>query len=195
MINNILRQIFVWSILIVFSINMLFASDEKLITEIQLHKSDTVFRHTFLYDQQKRVLLETRSFNNSTGWLHLDQTEWVYYESKPDMQIGRKWKDNNWVDEYVIKQSHEANISKEEFFKGTASAENIQKYTQKIFENGLLIQRKTFQNVTGQSQLIDSVVFDYNSEKLLSETHYSKQDNGELSIFMYEYDYYTYGNR
>ena len=183
-----------WSILIVFSINMLFASPDRLVTEIQLHRNDSVFKHTYLYDQQKRVLLETRSLRISSGWVNTDQTEWVYYENKPEIQIGRKWKENMWVDDYVIKESRRGDILTEEHFAGTAIAENLNKTTTSLFENGLLKNKTSRRIVNGNAVLIDSVMYNYNLGKLSTETHHIQKPNGMYSRYMFDYKYNEAGN-
>ena len=183
-----------WSILIVFSINMLFASPDRLVTEIQLHRNDSVFKHTYLYDQQKRVLLETRSLRISSGWVNTDQTEWVYYENKPEIQIGRKWKENMWVDDYVIKESRRGDILTEEQFAGTAIAENLNKTTTSLFENGLLKNKTSRRIVNGNAVLIDSVMYNYNLGKLSTETHHLQKPNGMYSRYMFDYKYNEAGS-
>jgi hypothetical protein len=183
-----------WSILIVFSINMLFASTDKLVTEILLYQSDSVFRHTYLYDQQKRVLLDTRSFRNGSEWTNTEQTEWIYFENKPEIQIDRKWKGNEWVDNYIIKQKREGNVLVEEHFSGAATAENLIKTTTKLFENNLLKSLTRRQIVNGNPVLVDSVMYDYVSAKLLTETHYNYKPGGALSAYMFDYKYNEVGN-
>lgn len=183
-----------WSILIVFSINMLFASPDRLVTEIQLHRNDSVFRHTYLYDQQKRVLLETRSLRKSSDWVNVDQTEWIYYENKPEVQIGRKWKESKWIDEYVIKESRRGDILIEEHFAGTAAIENLNKTTICLFENGLLKNKTSRRIVNGNAVLIDSVMYNYNLGKLSTETHHIQKPNGMYSRYMFDYKYNEAGN-
>lgn len=183
-----------WSILIVFSINMLFASTDKLVTEILLYQSDSVFRHTYLYDQQKRVLLDTRSFRNGSEWTNTDQTEWIYFENKPEIQIDRKWKGNEWVDNYIIKQKREGNVLLEEHFSGAATADNLIKTTTSLFENGLLKNKTSRRIVNGNAVLIDSVMYNYNLGKLSTETHHIQKPNGMYSRYMFDYKYNEAGN-
>lgn len=192
--NNILRICFVWSMLIVFSVNMLFASAEKLITEIELHYNDSVFRHLYLYDQEKRVILDTRSYRVDANWVRLDQTEWVYFDDMPDVQIGRKWNNGQWVDSYVIRQNRIGDLHTEEYYVGSVSTPNLKKTTIRRFEDGLLKSSVSRSVLNGNSFLIDSVMYEYELAKLSFETHYSKQPDGSLFVYRFDYEYNVVGD-
>ncbi|MGC3979234.1 MAG: T9SS type A sorting domain-containing protein [Paludibacteraceae bacterium] len=68
-----------------------------MITEIQITKDDSTYRHLFLYGQDKNKTLETKYVYKNDEWRRREQTEWTYNNNHCAYQYIRKWINSQWV--------------------------------------------------------------------------------------------------
>ena len=73
-----------------------------LITEVKMFDNDTTYKVSYLYDEHKNKVLETKSFLNNEIWVNLNQNEWIYDNDVCVKQYQRVWKLNRWDDVYLI---------------------------------------------------------------------------------------------
>lgn len=70
--------------------------EEPLITEIQLTKGDSTYRHLYLYNESNTKSLETKYVQMYGNWIRREQTEWFYINGLCTEQHVRIWKNNDW---------------------------------------------------------------------------------------------------
>jgi len=105
-----MRNLFVRKLLFLLTLllttEIAFSENTKsLISEINVYENDSTFRISYLYENQKDVVLETKSYLKYGNWLNLTQTEKTFIDGICSNQIERVWKSDQWMDTHLIEFS------------------------------------------------------------------------------------------
>lgn len=167
-LNNtfeILLLIFFMSIHFTCSI---YAVDMPLVREIIVNKKDSVFRHTFYYDENRNKVMENRYYTNNYSILPVSRTEWVYSENKCIIQRKQKWENGIWKTTNVINTQYNG-VQKinELFIRVDKGIEKTEKNIVYNYDNGELESIRNFQVSQGDLQISQQIYFSYNENKQL----------------------------
>lgn len=152
----------------------------KLISELSIFENDTTFRISYLYENQKNIVLETRACLKNSAWSNLSQVERVFIDNSCTNQVERTWKTDRWKDSHSIEyiQSEGQNVELSSYIDN-----NIKVNYKKVvsdFKNSL-IEKKTEYYLVNNSWKVSSI-FDYVFENsILKEIDFSLYSNGFVS--------------
>ncbi|MBV5342982.1 hypothetical protein JZU68_05030, partial [bacterium] len=76
------------------------AENKQVVTEMQVTNNDTIFKYSYLYNNQALPVVETKTIKNGTIWENISQTEWFRQSDLPARQVERLWANNKWNDNY-----------------------------------------------------------------------------------------------
>lgn len=129
-------------------------NSESLVTEVKIYDNDSTFKLKYFYDNKKKVL-ETKSYLENDLWINLSQTEWYYNNDICEKQVERVFKSNFWLDNYTIEYQSISNKTTE---------------IHKLLTNGDLVE-------------IKKIEFEKENNHVVTQKNYLKQNNTwELSI-------------
>ncbi len=163
--SGTLQLIIFVSILFTCSI---YAEDKPLIREIIINKKDSVFRHTFYYDESRNKAMENRYYLNGYTIFPLSRTEWIYEDNKCVTQREQVWKNGVWKTIHLINSEYNGIQKKKEVYvQVTDGIEKAEKDVVYNYENGVLESILNSRLNKGNPDITQRISFNYNEKKQL----------------------------
>lgn len=162
---GILQLIVFLSILFTCSI---YADDKPLVREIVVNKKDSVFRHTFYYDENRNKVMENIYYLDGYTIFPLSRTEWLYEENKCIIQREQIWKNGVWKTIHLINTEYNGVQKKKEAYvqvaDGVEKTEKNIVYTYKNGELESILNSRVSKDIPDVTQRVS---FIYNEKKQL----------------------------
>lgn len=168
------------------------AGNKQVVTEMQVTNNDTIFKYSYLYNNQALPVVETKTIKNGTIWENISQTEWFRQSDLPARQVERLWANNKWNDNYSIRfENIDSKIVETHSIIDNNIATDIRK-VETIYINELktLVTEYTA-SLSGWTKTIETQFF-YSPTKLTDSTLVAKYNNNELHVsYKTSYNYNT----
>lgn len=156
------------------------AVDNPLIREIIVNKRDSVFRHTFYYDDNRNKVMENKYYMNNYSIIPITRTEWIYSGSNCISQRQQVWKNGIWNTTYIIHTEYSgSNKSGEFFIRVENGIEKTEKNIVYNYDKGELKSIQNLRSVDKSQEIVQQVSFNYNEDKQLT---LQKISSGQMAI-------------
>lgn len=158
--RNLFFRKLLFSLTFFLTTEIVFSENSKtLISEINVFENDSTFKISYLYENQKDVVLETKSYLKFGNWLNYSQIERIFINGLCTNQIERIWKNDGWIDTHLIEFSKPEGQTVELF---SDIESNIKKSYKKVvsdFKNSALEKKSEY--VFADNRWVISSVNDY----------------------------------
>lgn len=168
------------------------AENKQVVTEMQVSNNDSIFKYNYLYNNQARPVVETKTLKNGTNWENISQTEWFRQADLPAGQVQRVWADNKWNDRFSIRYQQ---IDAKTIETHSVIENNIETEIRKIeftWLNNLKTTQTEYSKENNNWNKVLETNFFYSSNNLTDSTIVNRYENGTLkSSYKTAYNYNT----
>jgi hypothetical protein len=168
-----------------------FSENKPLVREVKIHRPDSVFRHTYYFDEFKNKVVENKFHVVNNASIPLTRTEWVYDGTKCLSQRESKWVNSTWQGYYKILNEYSGNnIIKEEYISISGDKESTDKTVVKLYEGDKISQITTYRGKNTDNQIISSCVYTYslNGKQTIQDIT-GKNSGDSISHFRFKFFY------
>jgi hypothetical protein len=161
------------------------AENKQVVAEMQLTTNDSLFKYSYIYNDNAQIVVETKQFKTASGFENQTQKEWTYQTGLPASQVERKWESAAWqnsssleyslIDAKLVETySVFSNNIKVPITKTETEYLNAKKHIVSIFtyNNGWVPGLST-QYFYGSSMLDSTIVIQYNQTPDAFKTYYA----------------------
>lgn len=158
--RNLFFRKLLFSLILLLTTEIVFSENSKtLISEINVYENDSTFKISYLYENKKDVVLETKSFLKYGNWINLSQIEKSFIDGVCTNQIERVWKSDQWIDNHLIEFTKTEGQTVELFSFTDKNTKNSYKKVVSDFENSELVRKSEY--FFADNQWVVSSVNDY----------------------------------
>lgn len=164
------------------------AENKQVVTEMQIADNDTVFKYSYLYNNQAQPVVETKSKKNGSSWENVSQKEWFSQADLPSRQVERIWANNKWNDSYAIRYQKDDSKIIETHSTFTNNIETDIRMVESEYSSSSKVIVNEYNKLNGSWELKLKTHFFYAANKLTDSTIVSGFDNNLLQ-FSYKTTY------
>jgi hypothetical protein len=171
-----------------------FGESASLVREIQFYGKDTVFKHTFFYDDNRNKVVENVFVQKDGISLPFSRTECLYDNDFCHTQRESKWINNQWIQVKLVRNSRENNRkSKSEFIRINNALETVEKTVSFSYNGDKLQSYTTYQGVRENNQVLNGLINTFDNQgRVGTQEIYASGINAEQR-YLYRYTYNNAG--
>lgn len=144
----------------------IYADDKPLVREIVVNKSDSVFRYTFYYDENRNKVMSNKYYLKNYSIFPLSRTEWVYENNNCIIQREQKWENGGWKTNHLINTEYVGEQKKNELYiRVENGAEKTEKNIIYNYDDGKLKSIKNSRANKENKNVTQQISFSYNQNK------------------------------
>lgn len=190
--NSFFIRFFILLLFTGLNILNLFAESKPLVREVKIYRPDSVFRHTYYFDEFKNKVVENKFLIENNASIPLTRTEWIYDGLNCISQRESKWINGVWLSYYKITSEYSGNNKiKEEFISVTNGNDKTEKTIITSYSGDKVSQVITYKGKQSDNLILKSDVYDYSSNKKIIQDVSGINSGDSVSHFRY---IYSYGN-
>ncbi len=164
-------RVILWYLtLILLFNNYVIAQEQPLAREINVQRGDSVFKYTYYYDENYNKSIENKSVADERATFYpIKRTEWIYEAGQCVSQRELKREENSWKTTFLIQTTYFGDHKVEEIH--TTFVDDIETTQQIISHNHegeKLISVVKYDNSKTDDNVMEKILFNYNSEDQLS---------------------------
>jgi len=164
-------RVILWCLtLILLFNNYVIAQEQPLAREINVQRGDSVFKYTYYYDENYNKSIENKSVADERATFYpIKRTEWIYEAGQCVSQRELKREENSWKTTFLIQTTYFGDHKVEEIH--TTFVDDIETTQQIISHNHegeKLISVVKYDNSKTDDNVMEKILFNYNSEDQLS---------------------------
>jgi len=173
-----------------------FGESNSLVREIQFYGKDTVFKHTFFYDDNRNMVVENIFILKDGNTTPVSRTEWIYDGNFCHTQRESKWLNNQWKHISMIRNNQLNNqLIKKEFVKIDNSSETIDKTISYLYQGTNLQSYTTFRGSIQDNKSVNGMINTFDNQARVSSQEFFADVAGVEQRYLYRYTYKTTGQK
>jgi len=158
------------------------AENKQIVSEMQVASNDTIFKFSYIYNNQAQVVVETKTMKNGANWENISQTEWFRQFDLPARQLQRLWANNTWNDTYNIRYHNVDSKIVETHSVFSNTVESDIRMIEYYYENNLKTLQREYIKYNGNWEKTLETQFFYASNKLADSTIVAQYLNNNLKV-------------
>ena len=163
------------------------AENKQVVTEMLVTNNDTIYKYSYIYNNEAQPVVETKTIKNGTSWENVSQTEWFRQTETPS-QVERVWTNNKWNDSYRIRNEIVGSKIVETHSIFSNSVESDIRMIESDYFNNSKTTQIDYNRKNGNWEKTLDTRFFYSSTNLTDSTIINQFNNNEL-IFSYKSSY------
>jgi hypothetical protein len=191
-VRKIYKSLLLFVFLTAFFNTDLHADDKPLVREIIVNKKDSVFRHTFYFDEFRNKVMENKYFVENNTIYPIKRTEWVYESNRCVSQREQTWQNGNWITTHLnSKHFTDGLIMRETLTSFSNNIETTEKTIISTYDNGFLTSVTNYRGEKEDNDIMQQLVFSYNDvhkvkRQQIINGHSQQTDSTQILQYVYD---------
>ena len=144
----------------------IFADEKPLVKEIVVNKQDSVFRHTFYFDDNRNKVIENKFYMKDFTPYPVSRTEWIYQANNCISQREQKWNNADWSTTYLINAEFSGNVKAlEKYILVVNNVEITEKTITYTYENSKIKSIVKYKGQIENNDVEERILYDYDDRQ------------------------------